>query len=401
MRDPGPPRRHTPRRTLALISANSLTAAVQGQFMFVLPWMLLARGSSPQIAALSGAFVYVPMLLTALPAGAWSDAVDPLRLMRWVTAVSLAACSLYPLATLAGKDWFALVLLAAVVVGAMRNLTEGALFRGLADTTAGAGLLRAHAIRMTVNQAALFSTAFVGLLLFRVGGAAMVLAGICLLYVGALAILAVVPELGHEPDPGTRVRDRMMGGMVSLRANDRLRKISWVTLLWSVFGGAAVALMPAVLREHMGMDELRASATFVAGAVAVIVLTLPLVRIMQRRLGALTTFVVSTVLQGVTVLMLAESGMADVAPLLYCLFLLANSTAAASLGGARASAVEHEHQGLLNLTVGTVGLVGFLAGLVVAAGLLGPLGFGAVLAIVGTGMSLTAIGFRRSLVATG
>ena len=401
MRDPGPPRRHTPRRTLALISANSLTAAVQGQFMFVLPWMLLARGSSPQIAALSGAFVYVPMLLTALPAGAWSDAVDPLRLMRWVTAVSLAACSLYPLATLAGKDWFVLVLLAAVVVGAMRNLTEGALFRGLADTTAGAGLLRAHAIRMTVNQAALFSTAFVGLLLFRVGGAAMVLAGICLLYVGALAILAVVPELGHEPDPGTRVRDRMMGGMVSLRANDRLRKISWVTLLWSVFGGAAVALMPAVLREHMGMDELRASATFVAGAVAVIVLTLPLVRIMQRRLGALTTFVVSTVLQGVTVLMLAESGMADVAPLLYCLFLLANSTAAASLGGARASAVEHEHQGLLNLTVGTVGLVGFLAGLVVAAGLLGPLGFGAVLAIVGTGMSLTAIGFRRSLVATG
>ena len=401
MRDPGPPRRHTPRRTLALISANSLTAAVQGQFMFVLPWMLLARGSSPQIAALSGAFVYVPMLLTALPAGAWSDAVDPLRLMRWVTAVSLAACSLYPLATLAGKDWFVLVLLAAVVVGAMRNLTEGALFRGLADTTAGAGLLRAHAIRMTVNQAALFSTAFVGLLLFRVGGAAMVLTGICLLYVGALAILAVVPELGHEPDPGTRVRDRMMGGMVSLRANDRLRKISWVTLLWSVFGGAAVALMPAVLREHMGMDELRASATFVAGAVAVIVLTLPLVRIMQRRLGALTTFVVSTVLQGVTVLMLAESGMADVAPLLYCLFLLANSTAAASLGGARASAVEHEHQGLLNLTVGTVGLVGFLAGLVVAAGLLGPLGFGAVLAIVGTGMSLTAIGFRRSLVATG
>lgn len=396
-----PTKRNTPLRTLALISANSLTAAVQGQFMFVLPWILLARGSSPQAAALAGAFIYVPLLVTAIPAGAWSDAVDPLRLIRLVTAVSLAACLLYPLAALTGRDWFVLVLVAAVVVGAMRNLTEGALFRGLADTTAGAGLLRAHAIRMTVNQAALFSTAFVGLLLFRVGGAAMVLAGICLLYVGALAILAVVPELGHEPDPGTRVRDRMMGGMVSLRANDRLRKISWVTLLWSVFGGAAVALMPAVLREHMGMDELRASATFVAGAVAVIVLTLPLVRIMQRRLGALTTFVVSTVLQGVTVLMLAESGMADVAPLLYCLFLLANSTAAASLGGARASAVEHEHQGLLNLTVGTVGLVGFLAGVVVAAGLLGPLGFGAVLAIVGTGMSLTAIGFRRSLVATG
>jgi MFS family permease len=393
-----PTRRNTPLRTLALISANSLTAAVQGQFMFVLPWMLLARGSSPQVAALSAAFVYVPMLATALPAGAWSDAVDPLRLMRWVTAVSLAACSLYPLAALAGKDWFALVLLAAVVVGAMRNLTEGAVFRALADTTHDAGLLRAHAIRQTVNQAALFSTAFVGLLLFRAGGPDVVLTGICLLYVGALAILAIVPELGHEPHPDTTVRERMVDGIASLRGSERLRTISWVTLCWSLFGGAALALMPAVLRQHMRMDEVRASATFLAGMIAVVALTLPLVRRMQARHGPLTTFVAATVLQGATVLMLAEAGMAELAPLLYCLFLLTNSVAAASLGGARAAAVEHEHQGLLNLTVGTVGLVGFLGGVVLAAGLLGPLGFGAVLALVGAGMALTALGFRRSLV---
>ena len=393
-------RRTTPRRTHALISANSLTAAVQGQFMFVLPWMLLARGSSPQLAALSGAFIYVPMLVTALPAGAWSDAVDPLRLMRIVTAVSLVACGLYPVAaSLLGKDWFALVPLAAVVVGAMRNLTEGAVFRGLADTTQGSGLLRAHAIRMTVNQAALFSTAFLGLLLFEAGDAAAVLGGICLLYVFALAILAIVPELGHEPDPVLRVRDRMVGGMVSLRSNERLRKISWVTFSWSVFGGAAVASMPAVLREHMGMDELQASATFIAGAVAVVTLTLPLVRALQARYGALTTFVVSTVVQSVTVVLLAAVGLAAVAPLLYCAFLLTNSTAAASLGGARASAVEHEHQGLLNLAVGTVGLIGFLCGVVLAAALLGRLGFGAVLTIVGAGMALTAVGVRRSLVA--
>lgn len=392
-------RRTTPRRTLALISANSLTAAVQGQFMFVLPWMLLARGSSPQVAALAGAFVYVPMLVTALPAGAWSDAVDPLRLMRIVTLISLGACALYPLASLAGRDWFALVLVAAVVVGAMRNLTEGALFRGLADTTRGTGLLRAHAIRMTVNQAALFSTAFIGLLLFKAGDAEAVLAGICLLYVAALAILAIVPELGHEPDPVLRMRDRMVGGIVSLRANERLRKISWVTFAWSVFGGAAVALMPAVLREHMGMDEVQASATFIAGAIAVITLTLPLVRVLQARFGALTTFVAATVVQSGTVVLLAAAGLAAVAPLLYCVFLLTNSTAAASLGGARASAVEHEQQGLLNLAVGTIGLVGFLVGVVLVAGLLGPLGFGAVLALVGAGMALTAVGFRRSLVA--
>ncbi len=35
--------------------------------MFLLPWMLLARGSSPQAAALATAFVYVPMIIAVVP----------------------------------------------------------------------------------------------------------------------------------------------------------------------------------------------------------------------------------------------------------------------------------------------------------------------------------------------
>jgi MFS family permease len=197
-----------------MISANSLSAAVQGQFMFVLPWMLLARGSSPQVAALATAFVYVPMLVTAIPAGAMSDNADPLRLVRRVTAVSLVACALYPLAALTGHDWFWLVLLAAVVVGTTRNFSEAAIFRILADTTKDEGLLRAHAIRTTVNQAALFGTAFIGLVLFRLGEAATVLIGICVLYAAALAILAVVPEFGRAPNPDTLVRQLVAESVV-------------------------------------------------------------------------------------------------------------------------------------------------------------------------------------------
>ncbi len=384
-----------------MISANSLSAAVQGQFMFVLPWMLLARGSSPEVAALATAFVYVPMLVTAVPAGAKSDNSDPLRLMRWVTAVPLVACALYPLASLAGRDWFGLVLVAAVVVGTTRNLSEGAVFRSLADTTKDEGLLRAHAIRTTVNQAALFGTAFIGLVLFRVGDAEAVLVGICVLYAAALGILAVVPELGRAPDPDTLVRQLVAEGLTSLRRNRLLRRIGWVTLTWSMFGGAAVGIMPAVLREHIGMDELQASGTFLAGAAAVVLLTLPVVRISQRRVGAISTFVLASTLQGTTVILLAGTRAAVLAPLLYCLFLLSNSAAAASLGGARAAEVAHDHQGMLNLVVGTLGLAGFLVGVLLVAGLLGPLGFGygVVLALIGVGMAATALAFRRSLVA--
>jgi len=52
-----------PRRTAALIGANALAAAVQGQFQFVLPWMLLSRGHSPQTAAIAAGLVYAPLLM--------------------------------------------------------------------------------------------------------------------------------------------------------------------------------------------------------------------------------------------------------------------------------------------------------------------------------------------------
>ena len=104
-----------PRRTAALIGANALGAAVQGQFQFVLPWMLLSRGHSPQTAAIAAGLVYAPLLLTAIPAGAAADNTDPRRLMRIATIVMLGFCALYPLAALAGHDWFVLILIAAVV----------------------------------------------------------------------------------------------------------------------------------------------------------------------------------------------------------------------------------------------------------------------------------------------
>ena len=86
-----------PRRTLAITAANSLSAAAQGQFMFVLPWMLLALGHEPREAALATAFVYVPLLVTAIPAGLTGDNVPPLRVLRLSLSATLAAALLYPL----------------------------------------------------------------------------------------------------------------------------------------------------------------------------------------------------------------------------------------------------------------------------------------------------------------
>lgn len=387
-----------PRRTLALTCANALSAAGQGQFMFVLPWMLLARGHSPTVAALATACVYVPLLVTTIPAGLTGDGTAPLRLLRLALGATLVASALYPLATLLGADPFWLVLLAALVAGTTRNYAEAALLRGIGDTTAGAGMLRAHAIRTTVNQAAIFGSPFLGLLLFRLGGSDAVLLGICGLQIAALAVLVPVPAIG--PGPGGRERPPLAAGLASLRANPRLRRIGWANFTWNVFSGAALGIMPAVLREHVGMDEVTAGATLVAGGVAVVLLTLPVVRTGQRRVGPLATFLLAVAIEGAALLLLADASVVLLVPLMYVVFLLSNSAAAASLNGARALEVTADHQAFLNLALMGAGLVGFVAGLVLAAGLLGPLDFTAVLALIGVGMALTAAGFRRPLVAT-
>ncbi len=148
--------------------------------MFVLPWMLLALGHDPRDAALATAFVYVPLLVTAIPAGCAGDDMDRFRVLRLSLAATLAGALVYPVAVLVGWDWLRLRPPRCRRRRRIPQLHEAdAVMRGIADTTQGAGLLRAHAVRTTVNQAALFGSPFLGLLLFRVGGADAVLVERC------------------------------------------------------------------------------------------------------------------------------------------------------------------------------------------------------------------------------
>lgn len=385
------------RRTPALLLANSLSASIQGQFMFVLPWMLLAHGSSPRVAALAAGLVFVPMLVLTVPAGAISDRRDPVRLMQAMLLVGFASSILYPLAVLTGRDWFWLVVLATLVTGSVRLFVEGATLREVGDTTATRWLLRRQTIRSTLNQTAIFASPFLGLLAFRVGGAVAVLVLVSVLYLAALALTVGVrgaPDALYE-----QRRPSVVAGFASLLESPRLIWLGVAALVWNLFAGAALGMMPAVLREHARLDEVEASAAFVLAGVAVVGLTLPVVAALQRRLTPADVFLVAVAAQGVAVLLFADVRLAVVAPVVYALFLLTNSIAAAALSGARAIEVAVEHQALLNLVLIAVSLVGYLLGVLLAAGLIGAVGFGAALVVVALGFTVTAAGFRRPLLA--
>ena len=61
-----------------------------------------------------------------------------------------------------------------------------------------------------------------------------------------------MPELERESEPIAVMRENVAVGIASLRLNTRLRTIGWANLSWNVFAGAAIGIMPAVLREHSG-----------------------------------------------------------------------------------------------------------------------------------------------------
>lgn len=385
------------RRTPSLLVANALSAAIQGQFMFVLPWILLAEGSSARVAALAAGLVFVPMLFVTVPAGAISDRTDPARLMKVSFVVGLGSAALYPIALAAGLDWFWLIPFAALVTGALRLFVEGAVLREVGDTATSAWLLRRQTIRSTLNQAAIFASPFVGLLAFRAGGNVAVLLLVCALYAVALA-LAV--NASRTPAAVTeRRRPSIVAGLALLFASSRLLWIGVAALVWNVFAGAALGMMPAVLRVHAGLDELGASVAFVLGGAAVVVLTIPAVSALQRRLDAASVFVVAVLAEGVAVLLFADVRFAVLVPFVYAAFLLTNSVAAAALSGARALEVDVDHQALLNLVLIAVAIVGYLLGVLLAAGLIGAFGFGVALAVVALGLAVTAVGFRRPLLA--
>ncbi len=144
--------------------------------------------------------------------------------------------------------------------------------------------------------------------------------------------------------------------------------------------------MPAVLREHLGMNEVMASVTFIAGAVVVVVLTLPVVRTAQRRFGAVAHVHRRDHDPGHS----PSCSSRIPGPRSSAHSSTASSCSRTAPQPPRSTAPARPRSSTTTRGCSTwhcsrSGMIGFIAGVVLAAGLLGPLGFGVVLALIGVG----------------
>lgn len=59
------------------------------------------------------------------------------------------------------------------------------------------------------------------------------------------------PRIGGGYDRDVAALTRALD---AVRANPRLRRIGWASLTGDVFAGSALGILPAVLREHLGLE---------------------------------------------------------------------------------------------------------------------------------------------------
>jgi len=240
-------------RTFALLMAGVLLSNLGNAIQSVgAAWHLTAGGQPADVVALVQTALNLPILLLALPAGAWADMHDRRRIVlsaqgaMLVLSLALAALalagSLSPMATIA------LTALLACGIAAF-SPAMGASIRG---TVPAAELAAAVALNILIFNAARAVGPAIGGSIVAAGGASA-----AFLVNAACYVLAIGLYLRWKPTAEPPRERRPLGAMVSegLRhafASREIRTILLRALAFTLTGAAAWALMPLVADRMLG-----------------------------------------------------------------------------------------------------------------------------------------------------
>lgn len=289
------------------VLALTFLAAVCGtlQSVAVLAQVYAITGR-PLDLGLVGLAEFVPSALLVLVTGAVADRLDRRRIVMVALAVE-ALCFVALLGYARTSPTSAVPIFAIVVVyGAARAFAAPA-SRSLPPAVAPpGGLSRLVAINSASWQVATIAGPVLGGVLFDVGPevAYAVAAGIVGAAIAAVAVARVPPTVVTDPDARPSLGMALEGLRLIRRRPILLGAISLD--LFAVLFGGAVALIPAIATERLGVDAsgqglLRAAGGLGASVCAVALALRPLSRHVGRRLfAAVAVFGVATIGLGLT-----------------------------------------------------------------------------------------------------
>lgn len=217
-------------------------------------WLLVDR--SPLLVSLVQTASSLPIVLLALPAGAWADLVDRRRLLLGAQLAMFVAAAALAVATFLGVASPALILTLTFALGC-GNAVASPAWQAIQPDLVDRGLLpQAAALNgLNMNLARAVGPA-VGGLIVAAGGAGWVFALNAVSFVGIAAVVACwrAPER-TEVGPRERLAEALVAGGRYVRHSLIVRRLLYRAVLFIPAASAIWALLPVVAAGQLQLGS--------------------------------------------------------------------------------------------------------------------------------------------------
>jgi MFS family permease len=215
-------------------------------------WQLTVAGAPADVVALVQTALNLPILLLALPAGAWADMVDRRRIILTAQAAMLALSLLLAALTFAGEPPAAAVIALTALIACGIAAFSPAMGASIRGTVPAHQLAAAVALNILIFNAARAVGPAMGGAIVAGGGAIAAFAGAAVSYLAALAIYARWRPEPEPPRPRRALVAMIAEGLRHAAASREIRTILLRAASFTLAGAAAWALMPLVASELLG-----------------------------------------------------------------------------------------------------------------------------------------------------
>ena len=238
-------------RAFLLILAGSLLANLGNQAQAVgAAWLLTANGEPADVIALVQTATNLPIMLLALPAGAWSDMFERRRIMLAALGAMLALSLVLAAVDLAGHAPAAAIIALTALLACGIACFSPAMNGSIGGVVPRVELAAAVALALVGFNLARSLGPAIGGLIVAAGGAAAAFAASALSYVLAIALFWRWRGVPAPPREQRRPLGEMIGeGLRHALGSVPIRTIMVRSVSFTLTGAAAWALMPLVASD--------------------------------------------------------------------------------------------------------------------------------------------------------
>jgi MFS family permease len=240
-------------RAFALILAGSLLSNFGNAVQSVgAAWQMTATGQPADVVALVQTAINLPIMLLALPAGAWADMFDRRRVMLLAQTGMLATSMLLVALTFAGITPPVAIIGLTALLAAGVAVFNPALAASIGGIVPRAQLAAAVALNILAFNVARTAGPALGGAIVSIGGAGAAFVANALSYLMVIAVLWRWRPAAEPPKERRRLLPVIAEGFRFALASPQIRTILLRALTFTMSGAAAWALMPLVAADLLG-----------------------------------------------------------------------------------------------------------------------------------------------------